>query len=521
MSLPNELGQESGDFARKFLQTAVVVDDEALMPRVEGDPPRSGLRPPDRHRQSSNSEGQVRIDRASLRSLDARSVMNAFLDHGVICGVVGPSDSVKEAVRQADIVILDWRLRDCDPDYTLELVRELVTRESDKNSLRLVAIYTGEAGLEEISEKISNVLQSAGLEPKADELNASISYRHGRVVLYAKSDVLLNPRLRDRSVSEDLLPDRLVKDFEQMTSGLLPSLALTSLTAVREGAHKVLDRFGADLDPAFLTHRACLTDPDDAEHQIVNHIAEELRGLIDNAVAEMSPANPNAVKQWLQCKHANTGSSKFKFDDRELSLNETIQLANEGLKASVLPKKAIDHLTAGFSGNGGVELDMRLAWIMSFRTVYTAPSPYLWLGTVLSKLSGGSEQYMICFRPRCDSVRLNEKTSFYFLPLVDSHKESEQIVLNLDGTFVRFGIYLDPAGWIHLQFKPDSNVSPVRAKKRDSDGGFEFTDVCGIQYTWIGELKPDYAQRIAQSLAATLSRVAIDESEWLRNQARK
>ena len=54
------------------------------------------------------------------------------------------------------------------------------------------------------------------------------------------------------------LPERLVQDFAAMTEGLLPGIALTSLTAVREGAHRVLDQFCADLDPAFLAHRACI-----------------------------------------------------------------------------------------------------------------------------------------------------------------------------------------------------------------------------------------------------------------------
>ena len=134
---------------------------------------------------------------------------------------------------------------------------------------------------------------------------------------------------------------------------------------------------------------------------------------------------------------------------------------------------------------------------------------------------GKCQKHLLCIRPRCDCVRLKGKTSFYFLPLVEPQKEMEQIVVRLDDTFRRLSIDLDQAGWVRRQFTPLTGNDAVTAKKRKSDGGFEFTDVSRKRYTWRGELKPEYAQRIAQTLAATLSRVAIDESEWLRRMTRK
>ena len=114
-----------------------------------------------------------------------------------------------------------------------------------------------------------------------------------------------------------------------MTEGLLPSIVLTSLTAVREGAHMVLDQFCADLDPAFLAHRACLPNPDDAERQIVNHVAEELRGLMDNAVAAESPAGAELVESWIRQRSGGPGC--FVFGNKSLTLDQTITLAKKGL----------------------------------------------------------------------------------------------------------------------------------------------------------------------------------------------
>ncbi len=61
----------------------------------------------------------------------------------------------------------------------------------------------------------------------------------------------------------------------------------------------------------------------------------------------------------------------------------------------------------------------------------------------------------------------------------------------------------------------------VIAASRDCKDGFEFTDTCGKRYKWRGELKAEFAQRIAQNFADSLSRVAVDESEWLRRMARQ
>ena len=518
MALVDELGPGSCDFAQRFLQTAVVVEDEAHMPLTGGVQPQAGLVAPDRRTRASSMDSQGTVDRDSVHTLNAGSIMDAFSALGVVCGVVGPTDSAMETMRQADIVILDWLLEDGKPQRALKLIRNLLTGEADRNSLRLLAIYTGEAGLEEISAAVSKELTEAGLDPAMDKANTTISYRHGRVVLYAKSDVNLPEHLKSRSVAEEVLPGMLVKDFASMTTGLLPGIALTSLTAVREGAHKVLNQFDTDLDPAFLAHRACLSDPQDAERQIVNQMAEEFRGLMDNAVAEASPAGSDAVENWI--RHKADGTTQFMFDDKELSVDETIELANEGLNASNrLGKKAFKHLTAGFAGDAVEGRDERLAWIMCFRTVYNAPPPTLWLGTVITDLSGECEKHLVCIRPRCSCVRLKGETSFYFLPLVEPKQKMGQIVVRLDDTFSRLGIDLGQGGWVCKQFRPLSDNDAITAERHESDDDFEFVDSDGNRYTWRGELKTEYAQRIVQYLATTLSSVAIDDSEWLRRMA--
>jgi len=76
--------------------------------------------------------------------------MQAFSDIGVICGVLHPHRLESEALKQADIVVLDWHLADRKPGRTLALLQELLTGSLDQNALRLVAVYTGEPDLGDI-----------------------------------------------------------------------------------------------------------------------------------------------------------------------------------------------------------------------------------------------------------------------------------------------------------------------------------------------------------------------------------
>ena len=526
MKLAGEFGSQSHELAKRFLRTAVVVDDEAYMNPGDIDKPKTEVVTPGRHAPPSNLDDRGSVGLGSIHTLDAGSIVESFSALGIICGVVGPKGPAMAAMRQADIVILDWLLQDGNPGYTLQLLRELLDDDADRNSLRLVAIYTGEAQLQEICATVAKELTNAGLEPKEDETKTEISYRHGRLVFYAKSNVNLEVALRDRSVSEEAFPEKLVDDFASMTGGLLPGIALASLTAVREGEHMVLDRFHTALDPAFLGHRTCLPSPEDAERQIVNYVAEELRGLMDNTVAEASPAGANAVESWIRRK--GDEGRNFTFKGQRLDLEQTISLANKGFEASGVKNIDFRDLTAGFAGSEVVGLDEKLAWIMSFRTVYNRPPPILWLGTVVTELPSedgqhqtGDEKHLICMRPRCDCVRLKGEALFFFLPLTDPQKDKEQIVVRIDRTFKRMSIKFDSSGWIFRQFEPLNGKDSITPIDKKPDDSFEFEDPGGTRYRWRGELKAEYAQRIAQNFAATLTRVAVDESEWLRRRKRK
>ena len=69
----------------------------------------------------------------------------------------------------------------------------------------------------------------------------------------------------------------------------------------------MLERFAPDLDPAFLTHRACLPQPPESEQHMVEQIASELHGIMEGAVSSRaSPAGIAAIELWLKSRFGKT-----------------------------------------------------------------------------------------------------------------------------------------------------------------------------------------------------------------------
>ena len=523
----NEFHGRCMEIAKRFLQTVVIVDDEAYIHKPVQSP--GELVPPTRRplAKADTRESEER-DGAGDHSLDAAALVESFSRQGLICAVVAPrpdtdsSSVVAPSVRRTDIVILDWRLYGDNGEETLSILENILA-EDDEERLRLIAIYTAEQDISRLGRTIIERLAKSGSQFEADDDHVNLSYRHCRIVIYAKSDIPVVPALANRSVSESDLPERLIGDFASMAQGLLPNIALTSLAAIRENVHKVLDRFDASLDPALLTHRACLPAPDDSQQHMVNQLASELHALMDDAVATDDPAGMTAIRDWLDSSLGPDAPLSLGAD-KAASRDETILLLKNGWdkeKPAAMGRSDFHTLTEGFlnTGESGHKLNLRLAWMLNFRTVPGVTSPMLRLGSVLRRIQDGNETFFLCMRPRCDSVRLQENTVFLLLPLDKHRGSSTSIALRTDDDEYKcVRVHTEPGLWSLVRFEPDQQTESVLAKH--DDAGFHFFDVCEERFDWLGELKMEFAQRIAQEFASGLSRVAVTESEWLRRKSR-
>ena len=539
----NEFRQRCKETAKRFLRTVVIVDDEAYngpaqSPGVLEKPTRHtvGSRPSTAAAESPTSvtgktEGRA-AEKLGSHRLDTRTLVESFSRQGLICAVVAPrpgadpSGIVDLSVKRTDIVILDWQLNGDDGQGTLSILKSILKEDAGER-LRLIAIYTGEQDISKIGrDLVEKLAEFERTSPDDERHYVELSYKHCRIVIYSKSYLPKESGLSSRSLSVSDLPEALIEDFAAMVEGLLPNIALVSLASIRENVHKILDRFDTKLDPALLTHRACLPVPDDSQQHMVSQLASELHAIMDDAVATDEPAGIEAIREWLDSPLGPDGDFNF-VGDEVVPRDEAITLLKEGLaKIDFLTGKTKDKifrsLTKIFSSNENPDhiLDRRFAWMFNFRTIFNAPSPILQLGTVLQQTNGENASYFLCLRPKCDSVRLKKKTSFLLLPLLDPKPNSIQLVLRTsEDTYRRVRLCTETTQWSLVNFIPNQEKGSVVAE--GCYPCFYFTDEYNVRFDWLGELKAEFAQRVAQHFAAELSRVPINNSEWLRREEEK
>ena len=499
--------------ATDFLRTAIVIDDAAYS---GAERTSVVLRPPSARRSYRSDPVEPTDSGRTSHDLDAARLVDGFARHGILCSVHRMDDEMGEKelgdlVDRADIVVLDWQMRNDNGAFALDRLRHLTT---DKNRLRIVAVYTGEERLEMVAEKI---VGSELTSETSWEILSSGMLRNGScyVALYCKEGA--NPQLgfADRVVGEKKLPDRLVMDFVTITAGLLPAVVLTALTSVRDNAHRLLNSFGKRLDPAFLCHRSCLPIPDDAEALVVRMISGEIEEILEEAVVARRPAGLKAIDSWLETRELDF---QLRSDVRKLLANGSegsVQLLSDKLVGKKKPRKAHQWLTGILATSTDAErINLEFAWLASHRAV-TGPEPKrLHLGTIVRECSESGGHY-VCIRPRCDSVRLKGDTPFLFLSLTKEAGDSQLVIRTKNG-FAKRTISNTP---VVRTFAPADGTEVVQTRA-DDQNGHHFADCDEMKFEWVGELRQEFAQRIVHRFGSHLGRVAAEDSEWLRRTAR-
>ncbi|MCA9397779.1 hypothetical protein KC573_03035, partial [candidate division WWE3 bacterium] len=176
------------------------------------------------------------------------------------------------------------------------------------------------------------------------------------------------------------------------------------------------------------------------------------------------------------------------------------------------------HFTKLFSGSAkdNFNLDEQLAFVSSTRSFYGNDTRKLTLGTIVECDADDGSKYLICVQPKCDTYRLVEPRVFLFLPLSSVLLgELFNIVVKGDGTYLRLALEKKPYQLVLLEFSPDQELQIVI-----TEGG-EYTTTDDKKYKWIAELRFEHAQRISNRLATELSRVGVNESQWLRRWAKE
>ncbi|HXI24490.1 MAG TPA: hypothetical protein VNG71_11555, partial [Pyrinomonadaceae bacterium] len=172
------------------------------------------------------------------------------------------------------------------------------------------------------------------------------------------------------------------------------------------------------------------------------------------------------------------------------------------------------------------ELEYRFAVLTTLKSNYRVPAnqPLLLPGSLLKEIKepeAGQTLFLLCIQPICDCLRIDETRAFPFLQLrpPTEAEPAFDLVVPDSAIYRRLRIQYSPYTLKMIDFDPSEAVRVIQAKVNEELLQFEASS--GALYRWIGELKFDQTQSIVNNYAGQLSRVGVDESEWLRRWAKR
>jgi hypothetical protein len=532
----------SRDVAAEFLANVLVVDDRArLAGNDEITKPTALITPLRQAGTATADEGEPTTRENGAHGLDAKALIDQFARLGIICGACRPGQdeigtfpkSFFRVIERADVVILDWVLHEFkNGEKTLELIRELLkSTKKEKGRARLILIYTGENDLTKIVADIRKEL-------KVTDNSDSYTIDAGalRVSVFAKEGNRLEHK--KRQIEEKDLPETVITEFSLMAGGLVSNVALRSLAVLRANTHQLLRTFNHTLDAPYVTHRTLLL-PEEASSHVVPLIVAEIQSILEDEKIG-SIAGTQNVMRWL--KHQVQRGIKFSLQHtpENAALKGMTYLLKHGVGEAAVAdvfashKKfalgmlqnkdnAAKHLAKGLTerltleGERPTDSDQSLAMLMSIRSRYGSPPPILRLGTIVLETKGKHTRFLLCVQPVCDSVRIEKERAFPFLPLriVGGGYSDCEFLIKDQSKVLRFALQTKPFEAKMITFKPSGRDREIVARNAKTGRFFKATSR-RTTYRWIADLKPDHAQRVANDYAYKISRVGLNESEWLR-----
>ena len=534
--LPQDITDLAVQNVTRFLQTVVVIDDKARF-----DPTSANC-----DEEAVTADGQVANHEANEihpnliapeedapakspdpEDLDVKTLIDKFADEGIACAVLRPysaDDELTQATKLtevADIVVLDWAIGRDNGRKAMELIQQMLQGDGDTDRMRLIAIYTGQPHLAGVADNCVRVLTDClCVEP---ERIGEFTFRSGsvRLTIFGKEHTQFPPLdtvIAERIVTTSELPERLIQEFASMTKGLLPNVAIAALSEIRAETHKLLTQFSSRLDAAYLGHRALLPNPADAEDHIVELLVAEISSILEFAGVGRQ-AGIDAIRTWLQDKAADQSIRwcKLPVNDED----KLVRLMDKGINKVEHPSfggRQWQQMTHGFTKDElANQSNSEFARMVHMKTHYGVCAPNLTLGTILVSKINKNENFWICLQPRCDSVRIFDKTAFPIIPMeeVDDNTKEFEIVVKHRGKPVLLKVGKKVPQLQMLTFQPtDLSQGFVAAKRCGSYWKFE--SECGASFEWIDELKDAHAQKIVVEFAEQFSRIGVNDSEWVR-----
>lgn len=460
----------SQSIAKNFLQTAVVIDDLADYDLAMRPVAKPNLAVPIRQKRRS-AETSAESIRPTGHELNARILTEGFAHLGLACSILKPvkddpsaSDLAISLGSKADLVIIDWNILQDSGATAKEIISSIFKKDGEQKRKRLICVYTGEQDISGISWQIFTHLVQGNHKEDTNKSN-KFQLDSMTVIVLAKTETVVAAKLRSEVVGEADLPERLIKEFSEMSKGLVSNTALCAMSAIRANTHRLLSRLGSSMDAPFLAHRAMLMHPEESGEMLIAIIVAEIRAILD-IESVSTTINTETLDKWLKYKMGENEGSTFKLKNVEYSFSAedlrtlVVDGARGWIKLSLNGSSTVSGTSKGdkrkifrslsdvFSwSNDGINLDRNFAMMTSFGRWYDqsfTPSgsnmPKLSLGTIIELIEtpgpekdGASEssenppnpkeeqpKYLLCTQPPCDSVRIpqDENNACRFFPFI-------------------------------------------------------------------------------------------------------
>ena len=469
-----------------------------------------------------------------IPNINPLAFTNAFLKKGIHCALLELSedksniDFIKKTLKKSDVIILDWQMHNDLGQSACELIKHLLQDEKDSYlSLKLLIIYT--------DQPVYNSLIEENLVPIFKELNISFNLDSDTVLKsgHSKIIVLQKPVLNVNEVGKvsiEDLPERIIEELSNMTEGLVSSIAIESISSVRKNIHRLLAVYSNQLDPAYLSHKALLSNTEDSKEQIMELLGSEIKSIIKSTVnfdeKKILPLYfdqyyknfstdfilPDKDKLTIKLPEKLDGEMLLKIT--EVGIEKYFTKSDDPIEQVILfSRNCHKNLTSFFTNcqDKAKEANKKYAIITTLKSLTDIGEKQLTLGTIVIEDKKTQPKYWLCVQPKCDSIRIEtQKRDFIFLRLFNGKEDKFDIIL-ADGEKLKidYRVYFSSL----ISFKSNENAKVTSYKEGDL---FKFEKGDNQKMIWKGELKNDFAQYVSQKFSSQLSRVAVEHFEWLR-----
>lgn len=499
-----------------------------------------------------------------LHPLDYQELSISFSNKGINCCAYRPDinrdknlDTAAERIMQSskntDITILDWQMDDkfvdengisqADGSLAISSIRKILSHDKLQHGrLRLIIIYTGVPDLNPISDKIHQALLSDGY--KASSIDNNIKFDNDELKF-------CHIQVIEKQENADKLTEQAIDLFTKLTIGLLSNATLSAISALRNKTHHILHTFNKNLDPAYFSHiLGLMSSPKVREnaHEIAfdyaaELISEEIKSIIQINNPIKHCLEKERIDSWIDyIREEETDFFKIKVGDnptvdispvrvkkllnatttpqiKAILLEEPAIIPTQSKPQDVYETHRIEFKVKGWGDDCHEQLSIIECKRRDGLSLNNEPyEPNIKLGSIIKDVN---ESYYVCLQPLCDSVRLKSPTGFIFLKaevVIAEKGKFTHVIRTKQGEKIKLIIRPKATNIFKFILKPDLSTKTVKCIQIENNYLIEYQNENNEieDLTWLGELKNNVAQAIANNLASNISRVGLDTNEWLR-----